>query len=149
MSNYKQKLHNLDKLDKNIKIAFISAEFNRNYTLSLEEVNKDFLNNTWFKNIDSFLVPWAFEIPGFAKKVLDTEKYDLIITFWVVIRWDTPHFDYVCNETSRKIMDLTVSYDTPLIFWVLTCNNEDQVKVRINETFSISWLNLLNEIKNI
>jgi 6,7-dimethyl-8-ribityllumazine synthase len=149
MSNYKTSLKNIENLDKDIKIAFVTWEFNRNYTKQLEDVNEDFLIENWFKNIDRFLVPWVFEIPWFTRKVLDEWDYDLIICFWVVIRWDTPHFDYVCNESSRWIMNLSMEYDTPIIFWILTCNNDDQVKERITPNYAISWLNLLAEIDKI
>lgn len=149
MSTFKQKIHDIKNLDKNIKIAFISAEFNRNYTEKLEKINWDFLIKNWFKNIKNFLVPWAFEIPWFTKQILEKNKFDLIITFWVVIKWDTPHFEYVCENVSRKIMDLTCEFSTPIIFWILTCNTEKQVEERITETFAISWLNLLNEMWKI
>lgn len=149
MSTYKQHIHKIKDVNKNIKIAFISSEFNREYTKSLEKINELYLNEYWFKNINKFLVPWVFEIPAFTKKILDTRKYDLILTFWVVIRWDTPHFNYVCSETSRKIMDLTCLYSTAIIFGILTCNSENQVKPRITNTFAISGLNLLNEISRI
>jgi len=149
MSTYKSSLKNLDKLSKKIKIAFVVWEFNREYTEALETVNREFLEDNGFKHIDSFLVPWAFEIPWFTRKLINEDKYDLIICFWVVIRWETPHFDYVCSECSRWIMNLTLKYKTPIVFWVLTCNNEEQVKERISSNYSISWLNLLSEIEKI
>lgn len=149
MSTYKSSLKNIEKVSKKINIAFVIWEFNREYTGQLESINREFLGENWFKNIESFWVPWAFEIPWFTKRLLEEEKYDLIICFWVVIRWETPHFDYVCAECSRWIMDLTLVYETPLVFWVLTCNNEEQVKARINENYAISWLNLLSEIQKI
>lgn len=149
MSTYKSGLKDIDKLSKKIKIAFVVWEFNREYTEALENVNRDFLRENGFKHIDSFLVPWVFEIPWFTRKLINEDKYDLIICFWVVIRWETPHFDYVCNECSRWIMNLTIKYKTPIIFWVLTCNTEEQVKPRISENYSISGLNLLSEIEKI
>ncbi|OIP54176.1 6,7-dimethyl-8-ribityllumazine synthase [Candidatus Gracilibacteria bacterium CG2_30_37_12] len=149
MSDYKSSLKNIESLDKNIRIAFITGEFNRNYTEQLENINKKFLEENGFKNIDMFLVPGVFEIPGFTSRLLDTDTYDLIICFGVVIRGDTPHFDYVCNESSRGLMDLTMAYETPIIFGILTCNDEEQVKVRIIETYAVSGLNLLSEIAKI
>jgi len=50
----------------------------------------------------------------------------------VVIRGETPHFDYVCNETARGVMNLNTMYETPVIFGLLTCNNDKQVEERIN-----------------
>ncbi len=149
MSDYKSSLKNIENLDTNMRIAFVTGEFNRNYTEQLEDINRKFLEEKGFKNIDMFLVPGVFEIPGFTSRLLDTDTYDLIICFGVVIRGDTPHFDYVCNESSRGLMDLTMAYETPIIFGILTCNDEEQVKVRITETYAVSGLNLVSEIAKI
>ena len=66
-------------LDKNIKIVFVTAEFNHNFTSQLEEINKKYLQEQGFENIDSYLVPGAFEIPGFVNKLLKHEVVDLVI----------------------------------------------------------------------
>lgn len=146
MSNFVTSLKDISLIDTDINIAFVVWEFNREYTKELEDINIAFLNDNWFENVVSFYVPWAFEIPWMTRKILESWEFDLIITLWVVIRWDTPHFDYVCNEASRWIMDLTMSYDVPIIFWLLTCNNEEQVKQRIKPVYALSWLNLLSEL---
>lgn len=116
MSDYKTQLKNLDALDKNLTIAFVVGEFNLHHTAPLEKVNREFFESHGFKNIDTYWVPGAFEIPGFTAKLLDADAYDLIITLGVVVRGDTPHFDYVCGETARGIMNLTTSYEIPIIF---------------------------------
>ncbi len=149
MSDYKSGLRNIEKLDRELRIWFVVAEFNADYTSRIERMNREFLEKEGFINIDTFTVPWAFELPGFAKRLIETDTYDLIITIGVVIRWDTPHFDYVCTEASSGIMDLNIMYDVPVIFWVLTCNTEDQVESRIGNNFAIAGLNLLAEIGKI
>ena len=150
MSNYIIKENNYSKLDKNIKIVFISAEFNREYTKQQEEVNEVLLNDNWFNNITKFLVPWAFEVPGFLNKVITKLNPDLVICFWVVIRGETTHYEMVAWESARWIMDISLcNNDTAIINAILTCENEEQVKNRISNTYSISWLNLLKEINNI
>ena len=149
MSNYEQSMRDISNIKKNIKIAFVVAEFNKEFTSDLEAINIGFLKQQWFDKIESFYVPWAFEIPSMAKRLLETEEWDLIITIWVVIRWDTPHFDYVCNETSRWIMDLTLQYETPIIFGILTCNNEEQVKERLKSNYALAGLNLLSEVNRM
>lgn len=67
----------------------------------------------------------------------------------MVIRGDTPHFDYVCSEASRGIMDLTLSQRIPIIFGILTCNTEAQVRERIGPGFALAGLNLLAELVKI
>jgi len=152
MSNYKMVEWDYSTLDKNSKIVFISSEFNRNFTQELEEINEKFLKNKWFKNITKFLVPWAFEIPGFLKKVEKKMKPDLVICFWVVIRWETTHYDMVAWESARGIMNISIeNSDLAIINAVLTCENEKQVIARIaqSDVYSVSGLNLLWEIKKI
>ncbi len=149
MSHYQSVLRNTDLLDKTIRIALVVGEFNLEYTGKLEQLNREFLEAQGFSNVESYFVPGAFEIPGFAKKLIETRKYDLIISIGVVIRGDTPHFDYVCNETARGIMKLNTTYDTPIIFGILTCNTEEQVIERMGHGFAVSGLNLLTELKKI
>jgi 6,7-dimethyl-8-ribityllumazine synthase len=138
MSDYKATLKDLSEIRKDISIAFVVGEFNKEHTESLEIANREFLLENGFENVDTYWVPGAFEIPGFAAKLLEADTYDLIITIGVVIRGDTPHFDYVCNEASRGIMDLTLAYETPIIFGILTCNTEAQVLERIGHGFALS-----------
>lgn len=149
MSHYKASLHDISKLSKNIRIAFVTAEFNLEHTKAIESQNMEFFRSHGFENMDTFLVPGAFELPGFARRVVRTGHYDLVIAIGVVIRGDTPHFDYVCNEASRGIMDLNLTCDTPVIFGVLTCNTEAQVLERIGPNFAIAGLNLLAAYKTI
>jgi 6,7-dimethyl-8-ribityllumazine synthase len=63
MSQYKTQLHDISKIDKNIRIAFIKAEFNLEYTKRIEKENTDFFIQNGFENILSYTVPGAFEIP--------------------------------------------------------------------------------------
>lgn len=149
MSDYIAWLRNIDSLDRDISIALVVSEFNFSYTSQLEEHNRRFLEKEWFHTIRTFFVPGAFEIPWFTQRLLNKDHYDLILTLWVVIRGDTPHFDYVCSETARSIMDLTRTTDAAIIFGILTCNTEEQVRSRIGHGFAIAGLNLLNEIQKL
>lgn len=148
MSKYKTLLKEIDKISKDTKIIIVRSEFNDNYSKELEKTNVNFLNSLWFTHIKSYLVPWAFEIPWFLSRLLKKEKHKEVafLLLWVVIRWETSHYDIVAWETARKIMDLTCKYNNPIIFWLLTCENEKQVKERINESYSVSLLNLISEL---
>ena len=75
--------------------------------------------------------------------------YDLILTLGVVVRGDTPHFDYVCTESSRGLMDLTLLYDTPIVFGILTCNTFVQVEERIREDAAKAGLKLVREVRRL
>jgi 6,7-dimethyl-8-ribityllumazine synthase len=80
MSDYKTTLKNIDHIDRDIRIAFVVGEFNLHHTAPLEKINREFLEENGFGNIDSYWVPGAFEIPGFTAKILEGDQYDLVIT---------------------------------------------------------------------
>jgi len=149
MSDYQSELKNISNIPKNIEIAIIQADFNKHYTDKLSEVSTQYLENQHFRKITKYSIPGALEIPAMLKRVLELGKYDLIYCFWVVIRWETSHYDIVCNESARWFMDISLRYETPMIFWVLTCENTKQVEARINNNLAISWLNLLSESLNV
>jgi 6,7-dimethyl-8-ribityllumazine synthase len=149
MSTHAPILHSLADIDTDIRIALVVGEFNRHQTERLEVANAEFLEKNGFSNIDSFLVPGAFEIPGMVSRLLETDEYDLIIALGVVVRGDTPHFDYICTESARGLMDLTLAYDTPIINGILTCNTDAQVEERIGHGYALSGLNLLAEVAKI
>lgn len=143
MSHYTLEKEDYSQLDTNISIAIITAQFNKNFTDNLTKVNKDFFIERGFNNIQTFNVPGAYEIPGMAKQLIDKKSVDLIICLWVVIKWDTPHFDYVCWESAKWIMNLTIQSNIPIMNWILTCYTEEQVIERIKPVYALSGLNTL------
>jgi 6,7-dimethyl-8-ribityllumazine synthase len=78
-------------------------------------------------------VPGAFEIPFAVKNHYAYSKTppDAYITLGTVIRGDTPHFDYVCKAVTDGVLQLNLSLDVPVIFGVLTLENEQQAIERV------------------
>jgi 6,7-dimethyl-8-ribityllumazine synthase len=149
MSHYKSQVHSLADVDTSLPIAIVTGEFNHHYTSQLEDATRACLEEYGFTGIDAFMVPGAFEIPGMVARLLDTERYALIIALGVVVRGDTPHFDYVCGESARGLMDLSMTYDTPIINGILTCNTDSQVEERIGNQYAVAGLNLLATVLTI
>jgi len=77
-------------------------------------------------DINVFKVPGSFEIPLTAKKLALTKKYDAIICLGVIIRGDTPHFEYIAAEVSKGIASAGLDTGIPVIFGVLTTENIEQ-----------------------
>jgi len=77
-------------------------------------------------NIDVAWVPGAFELPLIAKKMANSNKYDAVICLGAVIKGSTPHFDYVCAESSKGIASVALSTEKPVIFGVLTTDTIEQ-----------------------
>ena len=71
-------------------------------------------------------VPGAFELPLAAKWLAQTGRFSAIICLGAVVRGETPHFDYVAGECARGIAKVSLSEKLPVIFGVLTTDNEQQ-----------------------
>ncbi len=71
-------------------------------------------------------VPGVFEVPGAVSKAWATGNYSGVITLGCVIRGATDHYDHICREVSRALMDLSVGKSIPLGFGILTCENIEQ-----------------------
>lgn len=114
------------------KIGIVVARFNSLITNSLLEGAKNTLEqyNVKKENIDVISVPGAFEIPLTAKMMAKQNRYDAIITLGAVIRGDTPHFDYVCNEVASGVTQVGLETEIPVIFGVITTDNTDQALER-------------------
>ncbi len=74
--------------------------------------------------VDTFEVPGAVELTFAASKLIDTGLYDAVVVLGCVIRGGTPHFDYVCQSVTQGITHLNSECDIPVIFGVLTVDNE-------------------------
>jgi 6,7-dimethyl-8-ribityllumazine synthase len=70
-------------------------------------------------------VPGSFELPVACAR-LARARYDVLIALGVVIRGDTPHFDYVCRAASEGLARVSVDTGVPIGFGLLTCDDEAQ-----------------------
>lgn len=77
-------------------------------------------------NVRVFEVPGAVELTFAASQLIETSHYDAVIVIGCVIRGDTPHFDYVCQSVTQGVTALNADCDTPVVFGVLTVENEQQ-----------------------
>lgn len=113
---------------KEVKIAIVVARFNDFITSKLLEGALDALRRHEVTEdaIDIAWVPSAFEIPLIAAKLAKTNQYDAVICLGAVIRGGTTHYDYVCSEVSKGIAHVSLTYDLPVMFGVLTTENIEQ-----------------------
>ncbi|MGL4868578.1 MAG: 6,7-dimethyl-8-ribityllumazine synthase, partial [Cetobacterium sp.] len=89
-------------------------------------------------------------------KMVNSKKYDVIITLGAVIKGSTPHFDYVCSEVSKGVASVSIDSGIPVIFGVLTVNSIEEAIERAgtkagNKGFeaALSAIETANLIKNI
>jgi 6,7-dimethyl-8-ribityllumazine synthase len=80
--------------------------------------------------IELFQVPGSFEIPLCALKAAQSGKFDAVICLGVIIRGETPHFEYIAAETARGIGEASLITGVPLLFGVITADNVPQANDR-------------------
>ena len=117
---------------ENFKIGIVASRFNDFVVGRLVDGALDGLkrHNVKDENITLAKVPGAFEIPVAAKKMAASKKFDAIICLGAVIRGATSHYDYVCNEVSKGIAQVSLEYGMPVLFGVLTTENIEQAVER-------------------
>lgn len=114
---------------ENFKIAIVVAEWNAKITGALYQGAYDTLikQGVAAANISSFPVPGSFELPGAAEIILQKKAdVDAVICLGCVIQGDTKHFDFICEAVANGITNVGIKYSKPVIFGVLTTNDEQQ-----------------------
>jgi 6,7-dimethyl-8-ribityllumazine synthase len=111
-----------------MKVGIVVARFNEFITNKLLSGAMDGLLRHEMKeeDIDVAWVPGAFEIPLVAQRMAKSGKYDAVICLGAVIRGSTSHYDYVCNEVSKGIANVSLASDIPVLFGVVTTENIEQ-----------------------
>lgn len=82
------------------------------------------------ENIITRYVPGSFELPMASQFILENTDVDAVICLGCVIQGETRHFEFICNAVSQGIKDVSLKYNTPVIFGVLTTDNQQQAKDR-------------------
>jgi 6,7-dimethyl-8-ribityllumazine synthase len=114
------------------RFAIIAAQFYRELTDWLIDGAMRALRDCGIprEEVDLVEVPGCFEIPLACRKLIEADRYDAIVALGVVIRGDTPHFDFVAGECARGIMDVQLATGVPIGFGVLTTENITQAEER-------------------
>lgn len=83
--------------------------------------------------VDRYDVPGAFELPLLCQKAAAKRHYDAVIALGVVIRGDTPHFEYVAGQAAAGIMNASLNTGIPVMFGVITVDTLEQALARTGE----------------
>ena len=78
------------------------------------------------ENIHVKTVPGSFELIYGAHQMTLNDGFDAVIILGCVIRGETPHFDYICEGVTAGIARLNATSQTPIVYGLLTCNDEQQ-----------------------
>lgn len=119
-------------LSAGMKVAIVVSEWNPEITESLFNAAFETLmaNGCKEKNIFRVNVPGSFELPAGAQFVAESKKPDAVICLGCVIQGETRHFEFICHAVANGLIQLSLKYNKPFIFGVLTPNNMEQAKAR-------------------
>jgi 6,7-dimethyl-8-ribityllumazine synthase len=78
-------------------------------------------------------VPGAFELPLAAMALAKTRRYSCIVALGAIVRGETPHFEYVASEAASGLQLAGLETGVPVAFGVLTTENEEQAKARLDK----------------
>ena len=126
---------NLSVYDKDLvpsasgmRFGIVVSEWNNEVTFALRDgtVNTLIANGANADYIKVHYVPGSFELPMGAQFLAEYSNADAIICIGCVVRGGTPHFDYVCMGTTEGISRVMHKYNIPVIFGVLTTDNQQQ-----------------------
>ena len=133
----------------NVRVAVVSTNWNEEI---IKPMLEDCLSILDEYNIDNktFVVPGAYELPFLAQNLCN--KYDAIILLGCIIKGETPHFEIISQSISDKVLETSLDKNTPIIFGVLTTNNESEAKERAaykGSEFAMSALSILDTLNKL
>jgi 6,7-dimethyl-8-ribityllumazine synthase len=119
--------------DGTLRIGIIQSRFNDRITDELRLGAMRQLNALGVTDdrVTIVSVPGAVEIPIAAQALACRGRHEAIIALGAVIRGDTTHYDYVCSMVADGCLRVSLDFDVPVVFGVLTCENEEQALARI------------------
>ncbi len=141
----------------NVHVAIVAGRFNSFVVDHLVNGALDCLlrHGASAKDMDVLYAPGAYELPLLAQRVAARKKYDAIIALGAVIRGGTPHFDYVAGECSKGLATVSLQYDVPVAFGVLTVDTIEQAIERSGTKAgnkgveaAMSAIEMINLLKN-
>jgi 6,7-dimethyl-8-ribityllumazine synthase len=112
--------------------GIVVAEWNSEITNALYQGAYESLieHGALIENIFTWSVPGSFELTSGADLLLKNRKLDAVICLGCVIQGETRHFDFICNAVANGVSNVAIKYSKPVIFGVLTTDNQQQATDR-------------------
>ena len=111
-----------------MRFAIVASRWNDFLTSKLIDGSVDALDSHGAAeaDVEVFMVPGAFELPFTANAVAESGQFDAVIALGVVIKGETPHFDYVAGQAASGIAQVGMKTGVPVMFGVVTTNTLEQ-----------------------
>jgi 6,7-dimethyl-8-ribityllumazine synthase len=143
---------------KGLKFGIVSSRFNSFITEKLVEGAVDTIvrHNASENDIDLIRVPGSYEISFAVKKMLETKKYNAVIAIGAIIRGDTPHYDYLSSEVTKRLVSISLEYNVPVSSGIIITENLEQAIERAGTKMgnrgseaAISAIEMANLVKKL
>ncbi|MDH3870997.1 MAG: 6,7-dimethyl-8-ribityllumazine synthase [Gammaproteobacteria bacterium] len=143
---------------RDARIALLVSRFNSFVVESLLEGALDTLRRHGAdeRNLQIVRVPGAYEMPLAAQRLAASKRHDAIIALGAVIRGGTPHFEYVAGECTKGLSSVSLKYDIPVAFGVLTVDTIEQAIERAGtkagnkgEEAALSAIEMINLLRTL
>ena len=112
------------------KFAVVVSTFNQSVTQKLLDGALQCFRKNGASDVEVFRCPGAYELPQVASFITKHKQYDAVVCLGAVIRGETPHFDYICQECARGIGEVSRERGIPVLFGVLTTDTFEQAMER-------------------
>lgn len=119
----------------NAKVAIISSSWHLDICNDLISGAQRALALAEVKEVEVIYVPGSFEIPLAAQKAFE-KGYDCVVAVGLILKGETPHFDYVCQGVTQGVVDVQLKFSKPIGYGVLMCFDLDQAIARCGRTGS-------------
>ena len=113
----------------NAKVAIVSSSWHLDICSDLIAGATRALEEAKVGKIEVIFVPGSFEIPLAAQKSFE-KGFDAVVALGLVLKGETPHFDYVCQGVTQGIIDVQLKFSKPIGYGVLMCNDLEQAIAR-------------------
>jgi len=114
---------------KDLKVIVISASWHPEICQALTDGAVRGFTESGISKVEVRKVAGSFELPLAAQLAFDS-GFDVAVVVGLVLRGETPHFDYVCQGVTSGIMDVSLSRSKPIGFGVLMCDTIEQARAR-------------------
>lgn len=147
-----------DLVVRDARIALLVSRFNSFVVESLLQGAIDTLKRHGAdeRDLEIVRVPGAYEMPIAAQRLAASKRFEAIIALGAVIRGGTPHFEYVAGECTKGLSSVSLKFDIPIAFGVLTVDSIEQAIERAGTkagnkggeaaASAIEMVNLLREL---
>jgi 6,7-dimethyl-8-ribityllumazine synthase len=115
-----------------MRLGIVASRFNQEISGELLKRARDAARKLGVE-FDEKSVPGALEIPIALQWMAQSGRYDALVAVGAVIRGETYHFEVVCNESARGVMDVALESGLPVGNGILTTNDEAQAKARLDK----------------